>query len=284
MLIHSPYPGNFIIPPPITGKRAQGVPVGGPGDSSLSSLVQHLAQNQTVIEISTPISFQAEIKTTIAIGSLANSNILKDHPTFCLGLVHLSVGESISLFAPSTGLRAYASWSSLEPDSILPKPLAARQQISLENNAARFLALDPDFILQPNHTIRYIPASDPLTQKWIATPNISRVGTRLHGEIPELPSLHRSEPSIHGAIQVTPGNEILIHGPDGPTLGGYPKAGVVISADFATVAQLRPQSEITLIPVSLEEAATARKWNQEHLQTTLRQITQVLNLNSFPRP
>lgn len=284
MLIHSPYPGNFIVPPPITGKRSQGVPVGGPCDPSLSSLVQHLAQNQTVIEITTPISFQAEVNTTIAIGSLPSSSILKRHPTFCLGLVHLKVGESLSLLAPTAGLRAYASWNSLESDSILPRPLAANAHISLESSATEFIALDPSLISQSSNTIRYIPTNKPLDQEWITTPKISRVGTRLQGEIPTLPSLHRSEPSILGAIQVTPGNEILIHGPDGPTLGGYPKAGAVISADFATFAQLRPHSEVTLIPVSLENAATLRKQNQEHLQTTLRQITQVLNLISFPRP
>ncbi|MBX3114176.1 MAG: hypothetical protein KF836_06385 [Fimbriimonadaceae bacterium] len=284
MLIHSPYPGNFIVPPATAGKRAIGVPVGGPCDPVIGVIVQHLAQNQTLIEITTPLTLQAETDTSVAIGSLPNSHLIADHPTFCLGLVHVKAGESISFQSPSAGLRAYISWKSLKADSILPKPLVANSIVSETHRATDFLALDPSLLERPNKAIRYIPTTEVLSEDWIVTPKISRIGTRLQGSTPELPSLQRSEPSIHGAIQVTPGDEILIHGPDGPTLGGYPKAGAVISADFASLAQLRPQSTIQLMPATLEEASTLRQEKRRQIETILNQITQVLHLNPFPRP
>lgn len=261
-----------------------GVPVGGPCDPVLGIIVQHLAQNQTLIEVTTPLTVQAKTDTTIAIGSLPNSHVVPDHPTFCLGLVYVKAGESISLQAPSVGLRAYVSWKSLKADSILPKPLVANSIVSETYKATDFLALDPSLIPQPDKAIRYLPTTEVLSEDWIVTPKISRIGTRLQGSTPELPSLQRSEPSIHGAIQVTPGDEILIHGPDGPTLGGYPKGGAVISADFASLAQLRPQSSIQLLPVTIEKASTLRQEKQRQLEATLNQITQVLHLNPFPRP
>lgn len=284
MLIHSPYPGNFIVPPAAAGKRAIGVPVGGPCDPVIGAIVQHLAQNQTLIEITTPLTLQAETDTTVAIGSLPNSHLIADHPTFCLGLIHVKAGELISLQAPSAGLRAYVSWKNLKADSILPKPLIANSNVSATHRATDFLALDPSLVPQPNKAIRYIPTTEDLSREWIVTAKISRIGTRLQGGTPDLPGLKRSEPSIHGAIQVTPGDEILIHGSDGPTLGGYPKAGAVISADFASLAQLRPQANIQLLPVTLGEASALRKEKQTQIETTLNQITQVLHLNPFPRP
>ncbi|ARU41680.1 hypothetical protein CCB80_11220 [Armatimonadetes bacterium Uphvl-Ar1] len=88
----------------------------------------------------------------------------------------------------------------------------------------------------------------------------------------------RSEPSTHGAIQITPDNQLLIHGPDGPTLGGYPKIGTIIEADLPTLAQLRPGQPIQLTPISLEGALDLRQESALQLQKTLLQINQALRI------
>jgi allophanate hydrolase subunit 2 len=41
---------------------------------------------------------------------------------------------------------------------------------------------------------------------------------------------------------------------DHQTTGGYPILGVVIEADLAVLAQLRPGAEITFVPVTAEHA------------------------------
>ncbi|MHB8636913.1 MAG: 5-oxoprolinase subunit C family protein [Fimbriimonadaceae bacterium] len=85
----------------------------------------------------------------------------------------------------------------------------------------------------------------------------NRVGIRLDGPTMahglELPS----EPATPGVIQITPEGRPIVLGPDGPTIGGYPRAGVVISADVPALAQLRPGSDVRFVRVSLDSAAAA---------------------------
>lgn len=81
-----------------------------------------------------------------------------------------------------------------------------------------------------------------------------RRGIRLQGLFEgarhELPS----EPACFGAIQITPSGMAIILGPDGPTIGGYPKIGVVISADLAALGQLAPTKCINFEQVSWAQA------------------------------
>jgi len=68
----------------------------------------------------------------------------------------------------------------------------------------------------------------------------NRTGVRLEGfhktHSLELPS----EPSCVGAVQHTPSGELILIGPDGPTIGGYPVVGVVCSDDLDRIGQLKP--------------------------------------------
>ncbi len=81
----------------------------------------------------------------------------------------------------------------------------------------------------------------------------SRVGTRLSGEpvaFEEIPS----EPACWGAVQATPNGQRIVIGPDGPTIGGYPKIAAVIAADLDRVAQLREGEAVQFALVEREEA------------------------------
>ncbi len=68
----------------------------------------------------------------------------------------------------------------------------------------------------------------------------NRVGVRLEESIGahslELPS----EPQCVGVVQIANDGVPIIIGPDGPTIGGYPKIAVVVSSDIGRVGQLRP--------------------------------------------
>lgn len=96
-----------------------------------------------------------------------------------------------------------------------------------------------------------------LNSSWRVSPVSDRRGVRLlgslSGERVELPS----EPACVGAIQVTPDGTPIILGPDGPTIGGYPKVAVVISADLAKLGQLTPGAEVSFEPVTHERAREA---------------------------
>jgi allophanate hydrolase subunit 2 len=88
---------------------------------------------------------------------------------------------------------------------------------------------------------------------------IARSGVRLSSPTPlqnNLASL-ASFPVMPGAIQVPPGGLPIILGPDCGVTGGYPVAGVVIDADLHKLARLTTGSNISLVPVTQEEASLA---------------------------
>ena len=85
----------------------------------------------------------------------------------------------------------------------------------------------------------------------------NRVGVRLGGRtMPHALSLP-SEPAIPGAVQIPPGGEPIVLGPDGPTIGGYPKVAVVIDADLDRLGRARPGDALRFRLVSGDEARRA---------------------------
>lgn len=98
-----------------------------------------------------------------------------------------------------------------------------------------------------------------LEGRWQVALQSDRVGLRLTGgseaRVPELPS----EPSCVGAIQLTPSGTPLIIGPDGPTIGGYPKVAVVAECDLDRIGQLPPGAEIDFKELTFAEAAALRR-------------------------
>lgn len=109
-------------------------------------------------------------------------------------------------------------------------------------------------------------AAGPYAVSWVG----DRVGLRLPGAGPS----HRvelvSEPSTPGAIQLTPGGDLIVLGPDGPTIGGYPVVGVVVSADFARLAHAGP--EVEFLPCDQSHALEALRKVRQQTEQTLRAI------------
>jgi KipI family sensor histidine kinase inhibitor len=66
-----------------------------------------------------------------------------------------------------------------------------------------------------------------------------------------------SQPMATGAVQMPPGGEPIVLGPDHATLGGYPVLAVVIAADHGLLGQCGPGTAIRLVPVGFEEAEAA---------------------------
>lgn len=50
----------------------------------------------------------------------------------------------------------------------------------------------------------------------------------------------RSEPQVVGSIQVPPNGQPIVTMRDGPTVGGYPKIGIVDPDSLPWLAQCRP--------------------------------------------
>jgi len=69
-----------------------------------------------------------------------------------------------------------------------------------------------------------------------------RMGYRLDGPTitPSVSATLPSEAACPGAIQIPDGGQPIVIMPDGPTVGGYPKIAVVITADLRKLAQCMP--------------------------------------------
>jgi allophanate hydrolase subunit 2 len=101
---------------------------------------------------------------------------------------------------------------------------------------------------------------------------ISRAGIRLERRLAphqvELPS----EPACVGAIQITPDGGAIILGPDGPTIGGYPKAAAVCGADLDKLAYLKPGATFELEIIDLAEARTLLREHRLRIERRLAEV------------
>ena len=82
----------------------------------------------------------------------------------------------------------------------------------------------------------------------------------------------RSEGLIKGVIQVPADGNPIIMLSDHGTIGGYPKIGVVVSADYDKLVQLTPGSTIKFQEVDLNSAETLFKLYDLETQNLISQI------------
>lgn len=86
--------------------------------------------------------------------------------------------------------------------------------------------------------------------EWTVTSQCDRVGYRLSGLVlkPESAQII-SEPVLPGSIQVPANGQPIVTMPDGPTLGGYPKLGLVDPVDLSRLAQCRAGQRVRFVMV-----------------------------------
>ena len=101
-----------------------------------------------------------------------------------------------------------------------------------------------------------------------------RMGMRLEGpKIENIVNTNiKSEGLIKGVIQVPADGNPIIMLSDHGTIGGYPKIGVVISADYDKLVQLTPGSKIKFEEIELSNAETLFKLYDLETQNLISQI------------
>ena len=101
-----------------------------------------------------------------------------------------------------------------------------------------------------------------------------RMGMRLEG--PNIKNIVdtniRSEGLIKGVIQIPADGNPIIMLSDHGTIGGYPKIGVVISADYDKLVQLLPGSKIKFQEIELSDAETLFKLYEMETQNLISQL------------
>ena len=101
-----------------------------------------------------------------------------------------------------------------------------------------------------------------------------RMGMRLKGRKIEniFDTNIKSEGLIKGIIQVPADGDPIIMLSDHGTIGGYPKIGVVVSADYDRLVQIPPGSKIKFKEVNLSDAENLFKLYEMETQNLISQI------------
>ena len=111
-------------------------------------------------------------------------------------------------------------------------------------------------------------------KEFTATKLSDRMGMRLEGPFLDnvVDTNIRSEGLIKGVIQVPADGNLIIMLSDHGTIGGYPKIGVVISADYDKLVQLAPGSKIKFQEIELSDAETLFKLYEMETQNLISQL------------
>ena len=111
-------------------------------------------------------------------------------------------------------------------------------------------------------------------KEFVVSKLADRMGMRLEG--PKIENIIdtniRSEGLIKGVIQVPADGNPIIMLSDHGTIGGYPKIGVVISADYDKLVQLSPGSKVKFQEIELSDAETLFKLYELETQNLISQL------------
>lgn len=112
---------------------------------------------------------------------------------------------------------------------------------------------------------------------WQITPSSNRMGYRLSGPALQLnaPLEMPSHGVLPGLIQLPPDGQPIVLMADAQATGGYPRLGMVASADLWQLGQARLGSQLHFVEASLEEARLA----DQQLRRYLDKIERLLNEN-----
>ncbi len=242
--------------------RRFGVPEGGPFDRESWAWCIALARCDQAIEIGPfGATFLCEAAMSIVMAGAERMCKVGDR-RLGNGLFTISAGATLEIGPVSRGARTYLGLVGESPNA----PELARggsltgRSLNMDiplGMPAPSLSREPIRVL-PGPQSEQFDLATFLTADWHVSLEADRVGLRLKGmavnskqSLGEMPS----EPQVVGAIQITSGGTPIIIGPDGPTIGGYPKIATVIDADRDKLGQLVPNDPIRFALVDL---ATAR--------------------------
>ncbi|MBD1137077.1 biotin-dependent carboxyltransferase [Pelagibacterales bacterium SAG-MED49] len=111
-------------------------------------------------------------------------------------------------------------------------------------------------------------------KEFIVSKLSDRMGMRLEGpKIENMVNTNiKSEGLLKGVIQVPGDGNPIIMMSDHGTIGGYPKIGVVVSADYDRLVQISPGSKIKFKEINLSDAETLFKLYEMETQNLISQI------------
>lgn len=238
----------------------RGLPPGGPSDPDAGALAADLIPEAwPMIELTGEVVLRVEVGGALLVlsGQVRSDKLDQGSGIVDLRPDHLvrirsGVSPHCLIAAPGgwRGKRRFGRvegevpdvWQSASESSLRPM----RIQLPGEEAGPIRVVVGPQ---GNSDTVNPLFASD-----WTVSARSNRHGILLDGpalaSLPEQPS----SPAIPGFIQINRNGKPMILGPDGPTVGGYPKVAGVISADRGRLARQAAGAKVRFIAVSPEEA------------------------------
>ena len=295
--------------------RGQGVPACGVLDRTALWLVNALLDNPPATEalevaLSSPVLVAVNGRVRVAISgslrgtvrrpdgtrralegwtatTLAEGDELHLQPPnrYAIGLVGIYGGLDLPLCLESRSTCLAAGFGgfkgrSLQAGDLLPlrqlngplpdQDLSMTAQLPHETGPIRVVPGPQHEWLDPDGAARFF--GTPYT----VTPQLDRMGMRLHGEklsfLPGKTADIISDGAAPGAIQVPGNGQPIILLADAQTTGGYPKVATVIRSDLPRLAACVPGDKLRFRPISIDEAEAIAKSEDARLRVAIASI------------
>ena len=286
-----------------------GIPFSGAMDTRNYLLANKLVGNQSglpVLEFAYqgPLLRYSGEKINIAITGDVNFSIKRNNETIsgnCYQTFILEDGDELDIISTNKSVYGYLAvggeldlkyqWSSCSINTKAKiganggKKLELNQKINISSINKNLNHKSLNYINTKIENIRIIKGTnfDYFSQKgkdiffkeeFTVSKLSDRMGMRLEGaQIENIVDTNiKSEGLIKGVIQVPADGNPIIMLSDHGTIGGYPKIGVVISADYDRLVQLTPGSKVKFKEVNLSSAETLYKLYDLETQNLISQV------------
>lgn len=272
------------------GFRRYGVAPGGAFDRESYRLAMALVGRSEGVAVEIPIpgaDFEVMEADRLALVGAVCAVSRNEEPVPSQATFPVAAGDRLKIGPADQGVRVYLAsargWSVGKrlgsASGIVPSSELTADLSSVTSNQGRArLASVPESLT--SHQLRILPGpqagledlNELVHRTFRVSLNSNRMGVRLEGGGFRVRGERPSEASVAGAVQLAPSGELLVHGPDGPTIGGYPKIAVVIDADLDRLAQLRPTSEVQLEVVDPHSAKELGQEREARIEKVVRDL------------
>jgi antagonist of KipI len=265
---------------PLVGLRKYGVPSGGAFDLVSLRLANALAGNgedaRCIELVNAAGDFKSHGDIAMAVVGPIEQVSIDGVPAPANASFLLRAGQTFSIPASRSGLTVYLScaggFHGFGPHETTERLQSGEKLKTTQvEHPPRPMRLSQHYFVL--RAIRVVLTTQIAQSILTVSANSSRVGIRLQGLTGGTSERRRSEPVCVGLIQRVPSGELIIIGPDGPTIGGYEPIGWVIDADLPLLGQLRPGATLRLDSVTQDGARKLNLDAEIQLQKRVKEIT-----------
>ncbi len=261
-----------VLGQPILGRRRFGVPVGGAFDEEswqVANVLAGVSIGQACWELSmAQAKFEVVESCTVGVAGAPAPIRLASGLTEASAVFTAQKGDTFVIEPPPTGARAYIACGPVQH----PQGWVRRTEEPLHNVTQRHLIR---VMAGPNESLIGI---EQILSTFKVSRSANRVGIRLEPRIAAHTYELTSTPQCVGVIQVSNDGTLIMLGPDGPTIGGYPMAAAICSSDLGRIGQLRPGDSVTFQLVTAQESLQLREQAALEQQVRLNQLRLALSV------